>query len=147
MGGSGDCSSPSNGDSEGGCSPLRAASRFSCLRCCLSARFSATARSRLRLLIVCCRFLLAISPSSRLPDWCRASRDTTPAGNPVLHVAPTAGRTRAFAGLTRQRDVLCLGALLPLGGLVLDLRTLSERPVAVDGDRRMVHEQILAAAL
>src|SRR4029450_9362238 len=49
--------------SSGVSSPSRAASRFSCLRWIFRARFSATARSRFRLLIVCCRLLLPIDPS------------------------------------------------------------------------------------
>src|SRR5919201_530630 len=141
MGGSGDCCSPSNGDSEGGCSPARAASRFSCFRCRLSVRFSSTARSRLRLLIVCCRFLFAIWPPfyRGTPPRCARAAPRPPAGR-------RAARTRSQ--LTGQLyDVLRLGALGSLGSLVLDLRALRERLVAVTSDGRVVHEEILALIL
>src|SRR5919204_5719387 len=40
------------------------------------------------------RHLALLAAAGRVPR----TRDTTPAGDPVLHVAPTAGRTRACAG-------------------------------------------------
>src|ERR1051326_585252 len=44
-------------------------------------------------------------------------------------------------------DVLGLGALRALDGLVLDLCALGERLVALTGDRAVVHEQILSLLL
>src|SRR5690349_20183684 len=117
------------GASGGQTSPLRMASRFSCRACCFSARLSATARSRLRLLIVCCRFLLPIKVLSSVV----AARAVADGAHP--------------RSLADGRDVLRLGALGTLGRLVLDLRALGQRLVAVAGDGRVVHEEILAAVL
>src|SRR5215212_1785487 len=55
------------------------------------------------------------------------------------------GAPPASAVLGGGEDVLRLGALLPLGGLELDLRALGERLEAVACDRAVVDEQVLAA--
>src|SRR4051812_13404588 len=54
---------------------------------------------------------------------------------------------RQFCLLTDRNDVGRHRALVALGGLVLDLRTLGQGLEALAGDVAEVHEQVLAALL
>src|SRR3989440_818625 len=98
----------------------------------LSSRRSLTASSRARFACVCC-FLAAIRPPLSVSRAAAAA------------LTPLQLTTDGLRG--RRRDVRRLRPLLALFGLVLHLRVLSERLVALADDRAVMNEQILAAVI
>src|SRR4029079_11418031 len=75
-------------------------------------------------------------------------RSRTTKGPPAKPAAPSACvRSYASRRLSDGTHVLCLGTLLPLGHVELDLLVLLEVPVAGSRDRREVDEHVRSALL